>query len=217
MQEMDRIRDYRDIEEGIKQLLMLDPRLQAIVDAAGELPLRLEPPGFASLVRIIVGQQVSVASAAAIHGRLVEKIVPVSPRNFLEAGPDGWRQIGLSRPKQASLCNLCEAVLDQSLDLDQLNQLSAEQAIAALTQIKGIGPWTAEVYLMFCAGHRDIFPAGDRALQVSVSDALGMAKTIEEKHLRELAGIWQPYRSVASRLFWAYYRTLKSGRDAIPL
>lgn len=217
MQQMERIRDYRDIEIGIKRLIEIDPRLEELAEKAGAIPLRLELSGFMSLMRIITGQQVSLASAHAIFGRLEARINPLSPSTFLNAGEEAWREIGLSRPKQTSMKCLSEAILSGELVLEKVIDLPAETAIDTLTALKGIGPWTAEVYLLFCAGYPDVFPAGDRALQISVGEGLGYDGALTEKDLREVARIWQPYRSIASRLFWAYYRVLKSGRDAIPL
>ncbi|RWF62323.1 MAG: DNA-3-methyladenine glycosylase 2 family protein, partial [Mesorhizobium sp.] len=125
-----------------------------------------------------------------------------------------FREAGLSRPKQRGLVAVAQAVVD-GLDLDHLCLLDATDAITAMIKVSGIGPWTAEVYLLFAAGHPDVFPARDVALQSAVGHALGIDPRPPEKTLIQLAESWSPWRGVASRLFWAYYRELK-GRDAAP-
>jgi DNA-3-methyladenine glycosylase II len=133
----------------------------------------------------------------------------------LAAGDEVFREAGLSRPKVKTLRAIAQAVAD-GLDLDHLERLDQAEAIARLTVIPGIGPWTAEVYLLFAIGHPDIFPARDVALQTAVGHALGMEARPGEKALTEIAESWRPWRGVASRLFWAYYRAIK-GREAVPV
>lgn len=210
-----RIDSLQDIDRGLQALLQLDARLPAIHARIAAVPLRRSEPGFASLASIIVGQQVSTASAAAIWGRFRQLVDPLTPENYLHCGGEVWRQIGLSRPKQAALVAASEAVLDGRLDLLHLCDAGAEEAIAALTKIHGIGPWTAEVYLLFAAGHPDIFPAGDVALQIAVQHAFELESRPDIKSLRSMAAAWSPWRGVAARLFWAYYAVLK-GRDGVP-
>lgn len=211
---MRRILGDRDIEEGLDALVRVDPRLAAVRAAAGDVPLRLAAPGFASLVSIVVSQQVSRASADAILARLVALVAPMTAASVLAADPDLFRQAGLSRPKQATMLALSRAVRD-GLDLGRLGDLGAAEAIRTLTAVAGIGPWTAEVYLLACAGHPDVFPARDVALQSAVGHALGLAPRPGEKALIAIAESWAPWRSVAARLFWAYYRDMK-GREAAP-
>lgn len=202
---------------GLGNLLIQSPDLVPVAAKSGPLPLRLQAPGFQGLARIIIGQQVSRASAAAIHQRFVQHISPVTPDAFLEAGEAAWIEIGLSRAKQATLAGLCNAIISDQLSLDRLIDKPAEQAISELTTFKGIGPWTAEVYLLFCDGHPDIFPAGDLALQEGIRHAFAMEKRPNEKQTRALAAKWSPLRGIAARLFWSYYRYIKEGRDALPL
>ena len=211
---MQRIASLDDIAAGLDALCRIDPRLQTVRGKAGEVPLRLSEPGFESLASIIVSQQVSRASADAIFGRLVKLVDPLTPQRVLAAGEEIFREAGLSRPKQRGLLAVAEAVAG-GLDLDHLCTLDAGDAIAAMTAVPGIGPWTAECYLLFAAGHPDVFPARDVALQTAVGHALGIEPRPPEKMLIRLAESWSPYRGVASRLFWAYYRELK-GRDAAP-
>jgi DNA-3-methyladenine glycosylase II len=211
---MRRIATPVDIAEGLDALCIIDPRLAAVRAIAGEVPLRLSAPGFASLASIIVSQQVSRASADAIFGRLTKLIDPLTADALIAAGEGVFRQAGLSRPKQRALLAVSEAVRD-GLDLHHLCGLEAEDAIGRMTAVSGIGPWTAQVYLLFSAGHPDVFPARDVALQSAVGHALGIDPRPGEKALIALAESWSPWRGVASRLFWAYYRETR-GRDGAP-
>lgn len=213
---MHRIETLDDIAVGLEALLIADPCLVAVRDAAHPVPLRRTKPGFESLASIIVSQQVSTASAAAIWARLNSVINPLTPENYIKAGEEAWRAGGLSRPKQKALLAVAQAVASGAVDLDGLCDLSAEDASSAMTAIKGVGPWTAEIYLLFAAGHPDIFPAGDVALQAAVAHAFSHEVRPNPKTLRLLSQDWAPWRGVAARLFWAYYAAIK-GRDATPL
>ena len=211
---MRRIRSIDDISDGLDELCVIDPRLVDVRAAAGEVPLRLTEPGFESLASIVVSQQVSRASADAIFGRLTRLVDPLTPQGLLTAGEDMFREAGLSRPKQKTLLAIARAVAD-GLDLHHLCGLEAGDAVGRMTSISGIGPWTAECYLLFSAGHPDVFPARDVALQAAVGHAFGLESRPGEKALIALAESWTPWRGVASRLFWAYYRGWK-GREAAP-
>ncbi|RVC82295.1 MAG: DNA-3-methyladenine glycosylase 2 family protein [Mesorhizobium sp.] len=211
---MQRIASVDDIARGLDALCRIDPRLETVRGMAGDVPLRLSEPGFRSLASIIVSQQVSRASADAIFGRLTRLLDPLTPEAVLAAGEDIFREAGLSRPKQRGLLAVAGAVVE-GLDLHHLCRLDADEAIAAMTAVPGIGPWTAQCYLLFAAGHPDVFPARDVALQSAVGHALGIDPRPPEKTLIRLAESWSPWRGVASRLFWAYYRETR-GRDAAP-
>lgn len=211
---MQRIATLEDVRRGLDALCALDPRLGTVRAHAGEVPLRLSEPGFRSLASIVVAQQVSRASADAIFGRLTRIVDPLTPEAILVADEQVFREAGLSRPKQRGLVAVAGAVAG-GLDLDRLCLLDADEAMALLTAVPGIGPWTAEVYMLFAAGHADIFPARDVALQTAVGHALGLDPRPSEKALIAIARSWAPWRGVAARLFWAYYRELK-GRDAVP-
>jgi DNA-3-methyladenine glycosylase II len=211
---MQRISTLDDITTGLDALCAADPRLERVRIAAGDVPLRRTEPGFASLVSIVVSQQVSRASADAIFGRLIKLADPLTPEVLLAAGDGLFREAGLSRPKQRAVLAVSEAVLD-GLDLAGLCELDAEAAIGAMTRVSGIGLWTAEVYLLSAAGHPDVFPARDVALQTAVGHALGIDPRPGEKALIKIAESWSPHRGVASRLFWAYYREIK-GREGAP-
>lgn len=214
---MKRIECPDDIGLGLAELARADPSLAAVIEQAGEVPLRLSTADFAGLASIIVSQQVSRASAQAIHGRLCLLVDPLDADNLLAAGDEVMREAGLSRPKQRALTHAASAISVGDLDLAGLCHLAPQDAMDRMTDIKGIGPWTAEVFLLFCAGHADIFPAGDLALAEAVRQARGLEMRPGDKQLREIAAQWSPWRGVAARLFWAYYRTMKQGRDAMPV
>lgn len=210
------IRNADDIDKGLAALLTIDRRLETVALIAGPLPLRLSQPGFAGLAHIIVSQVVSRASADAIWRRMVDEMEVVTEQNYLAATPTGTPQFGLSRAKAKTLHGVARAIENGSLDLGRLNALDEVEAFDRLTALDGIGPWTAKVYLMFCGGHADIFPSGDVALQAAVAGAFQMDARPSPKVLAEIAMRWSPYRSIAARLFWAYYAST-TRREAVPI
>ena len=214
-----RIRDMSDIERGLDALCEADPRLVRIrrrVEASGGVPLRLDRPGFAPLVEVVVTQQISRTSAAAIHGRLREHVDPLMPRGLLAMSDRAARIVGLSRPKVRTLRALAAAVEDGTLDPVACCDLTASEATAAITSVHGLGPWTASVYLLFCGGHPDIFPTRDIALQWSAADMAGMDGPVDARELDRVAlERWSPWRSVAARLLWANYAVIR-GREVLP-
>jgi DNA-3-methyladenine glycosylase II len=214
--ELRRIETLDDIGEGLAELGRIDPRLAPVIARAGEVPLRRVPAGFASLCSIITSQQVSLASAAAIFGRFSKLLDPLTPAAVLAAEDAVFRESGQSRAKQATLLAIAYEIVERGLDLDALCAADPAEATAKLTAIRGIGPWTAELYLLFAAGHADIFPAGDVALQVAVAEGLGLESRPGVKQLYAMAESWSPWRGVAARLFWALYREMK-GREAVPV
>ncbi|MBX4970566.1 DNA-3-methyladenine glycosylase family protein [Rhizobium binae] len=209
------IRNDDDVRLGLEALLRLDPRLAPIAADAGPLPLRLRGPGFAGLAHIIVSQMVSRASAEAIWRRMLPADGALTAESYLLLHPEAWREFGLSRAKADTLTRIADAVASGRLDLSGLCLKPPGEALGELTGLKGVGPWTAEVYLMFCGGHADVFPAGDVALQNAVGAALGLAARPQAKALAKLSQVWSPWRSVAARLFWAYYAA-KLRRDMVP-
>lgn len=213
---MKRIEAVEDIEAGLGELCRADERLSRVREVVGNVPLRLSEPGFESLVSIIISQQVSKASADAMFRRLKTHAAPLSAERLRECGDEVFRKSGLSRPKQRTMLAVAEAICEGALDLRRLCALERQEALGAMTAITGIGPWTAEVYLMFAAGHPDIFPARDVALQNAVQHAFDLGVRPDERRLAEIAESWSPWRSVAARLFWAYYAATK-GREAAPV
>lgn len=203
-----------DLEAALDALASRDnliARLRAAVDPP---VLRRRPGGFAGLARIIVGQQVSTASAEAIWTRLSARVEPLEPAGLRQAGEDELRAAGLSRPKIRTLMALAEAIASGGLDLGRLERLDAEAVQAELCQVRGIGPWTADVYLMFCLGHPDAWPAGDVALQHAAGAAAGLPARPDARALTALGERWRPWRSAAAHLLWAYYRDLR-GRPGV--
>lgn len=203
----------RDVLEAhLDALVTHDARLAPIRVAAGEVPLRLRPPGFATLAYIVTGQLLSVKAAAVIHQRLADKLGDVTPDRFLAHSQDEMCGLGLTQAKYRAMRAAAEAELDGGLDYLALAELPANAAMVALTRFPGIGPWTAEIYLLSAIGHADIFPAGDLALRKAVGYALDM-ETPDAAKTRELAAHWSPWRAAAARLLWRYYalRTQKEG------
>ena len=210
---MHRIDDHDDIRAGLRALKKADPRLASVIEVAGEVPLRRGEGGYRGIADIVVSQQLSKAAAESIWTRFAKAVDPVCPDGVLAASEDSLRGCGLSRGKIRTLQKLAEAC-HGGFDFEVLPDLPAEEAIAAMTALHGVGPWTAEVYLLFCCGHADIFPAGDVALQNAVGDAFDLSERPAEKPLRDIAAAWSPWRGVAARLFWRYYAVTR--RDATP-
>jgi len=211
-----RIADQNDLDAGLLALREIDPGMVPVIDGLEAIPLRNRSPGFEGLAEIVVSQHVSKASAAAVFGRLLGAVVPFEPQVFLDAGEQPLINAGLSRAKQKALIALANAVITEGFDLENLCQLPIAEAQAALVALPGIGPWTAEIFLMFCAGHPDIFPAGDVALQHVAGQIAGYHERPDEKACRAIAERWQPLRSVAARVLYARYAQIK-GREIIPV
>lgn len=203
-----------DIAEGLAFLVGRDRRLAVVVEAAGTVPLRRLEPGFAGLARIVVGQQLSVASASAIWTRLAARFPDLDVARIGAAADDELRGAGLSGAKIATFRALAAAA-SQGFDPATLAAIPAGEAHRRLTAIRGIGPWTADLYLLFSLGHPDIFPAGDLALRKAVADAFGHGTPVSPLALARIAGKWSPWRGVAARLFFAYYRA-RRGIAATP-
>ncbi len=200
----------------IQALIEIDSDFQPVLDEFGPPPSRSRPPGFETLLRIIVGQQVSTASAAAIWRRLDKKLKRIDPDSILKLGFGGLSNVGFSGPKVRYAQALAEAVKDGELVFDHLARLDDEAAIAALTRIKGIGRWTAEIYLLAALDREDIWPGADVALITAAQELKGLPNRPKAEELRDLAEMWRPYRSVAARMLWHYYGG-KRGRIAQPL
>ena len=209
------IRNEEDIRKGLEALAVIDPRLVPVIETAGPVPLRLMEPGFAGLAFIIVSQMISKASAAAIWGRM-QAAGPVTVESYLRLSDQTIATFGLSRAKASTLLHLAQAASDGRVELDRLAETEPAVAMARLVALPGIGPWTAEVYLMFCGGNADIFPSGDVALQSSVGNAFRLDARPSARELASIAEAWRPWRSVAARLFWAYY-SASLRRDVAPV
>jgi DNA-3-methyladenine glycosylase II len=211
-----RIETEADLETGLAQLVELDPRLKDVFAVAGQPSVRKRAGGFHGLARIVVSQQLSVASASAIWKRVETSFDPFHHDTVLAARTPKFQRAGLSRPKIKTFRTVARAVRDKHLDLEALHDMPADEAHAALTAVKGIGPWTADIYLLFCIGHADAWPAGDLALQEAIRLAFKLRKRPDVKRMQKLAQDWRPLRGIAAYLFWSYYHVVKR-RDAVPV
>lgn len=198
-----------DVAEGAAWLAAHEPRFAAVLPELEPLPLRRRPDGFGQLLNAIMGQQVSTASAAAINARL-EDAGLTEEANVAVASEDALRACGLSRQKIRYAGELARA----GIDYDALRTADSATVIKTLTAVPGIGAWTAEIYAMFSLGHADVFAPGDLALQIAVQHLFELEDRPKEKDLRKRAQDWSPWRSVAARLLFTYYRTIK-GREGI--
>lgn len=208
------INDEAGLSQGLDALSDRDPLFAAARTRMGEPSLRRWEPGFQTLLDIILGQQVSTASARAIRAKIGAAFDPLTPQVIAAASPEALRACGLSRQKMAYVADLAARVVDGRCRLDLLADMDDDAAIAALVQIKGIGRWTAEIYLLFCLGRADSWPAADLALAVAFHHLHGLPERPNEKHLRLLAEKWRPWRGAAAHFLWHYYHRL-SQRDAI--
>jgi len=203
-----------DLDAALAALSRADPRFAALVTAAGRPPLRRRPDGFAGLAAIIVAQQLSTASANAIWGRLAAAFDPLDPAAIMRARPARLARLGLSAPKIRALKEIARAVNRGELALAALGELAAEDAHAALTAVHGIGPWTADIYLLSCLGHADAWPAGDLALQEAARLAFSLPARPTVKEMQALADPWRPWRAVAARILWSYYRAAAATKSS---
>ena len=193
------------IREGLHHAAAIEPALARAIELAGYPEPRINPTGYRTLLRTIVGQQVSVQSAASVWNKLEALLgEAMPPELLLEADYDALRGCGLSRQKQGYARSLCELTVSGELNLDDL-PADDEEAIAVLTRIKGIGRWSAEIYLLFAEGRPDIWPAGDLAVQAGLGKLLGHEVRPDEKAVRKLAEAWRPHRGAVAIFTWHCY------------
>lgn len=204
-----------DLDDAIGRLVKADPRLKPVLKAAGMPALRRRAPGFAGLAAIVCGQQLSVASAAAIWGRLSGAYDPFHHDAVRRARADRLGRLGLSAAKIKTLKNIARELGAERLNLDALAEQDADAAHAALVHLPGIGPWTADIYLLFCLGHGDAWPAGDLAVQEAMRIGLGLKARPTVKEMAPLAEPWRPLRGAAAHLWWAYYHAVKKREGVI--
>ena len=200
-----RITGPKDVAEGAAWLVSAEPRFATVLTAVDPLPLRLKPPGFETLIDIIISQQVSLASAAAIRARMADAGL-LAEHAVRAASDDALRAAGLSRPK----VRYVRAVAEAGLDHQALDGMADEALVAALTAITGIGPWTAQIYGMFAQGRVDMFAPGDLALQEAARVLFDLPARPDARALATMAEAWSPWRSVAARALFAYYRVVKN-------
>ena len=205
-----------DLQAGLAQLVLTDPRLVPVAEKAGAFSLRRREAGYAGLCAIVCGQQLSVAAAATIRDRLFAAFDPFHHDVVRAARTDKLKRLGLSAAKIKSIKEIGKAVASGRIDLNAVGNMDADVAHTTLTALHGIGPWTADIYLLFCLGHADAFPSGDLAVQESARIALNLRKRPDAKQLTKIAEAWRPWRGVAAHLLWAYYHVVKR-REGISL
>lgn len=210
-----RILTKPDLDRALDALGTLDPALGGLRARCPEPPLRRISSDLAGLVWVVNSQLISVAAARAIHGRLEAALGRVDRTTLAGASDETIRAAGMSRPKLRTVRALCAAV-DDGLDFDRLEALDDEAARAALRGVSGVGPWTADVFLLFAHGRPDAFPGGDVAVQEALKRLYGLGLRPDRAAAEALAERWRPLRGVAAQLLWAYYLGFKGGRDAAP-
>jgi DNA-3-methyladenine glycosylase II len=200
-----RIASATQLDAALAALVAADKRLHAVLARISRpkfVPRRRH--GFEALLSIVMSQQLSAAAADTIFARVKQKVVPFDPKTLLATDAVTLRGCGLSAPKQRNMKSIATAILDGSLDLGRIRRMEDDAAREHLVAIKGIGPWTADVYLMSSLGRADIWPVGDVALQAAITRVLGLRKRPNEKAMERLSKIWRPWRTVAARLFWTH-------------
>lgn len=199
-----------DIRAGVRVLRRKCTHLRRVHDQAGDPPLRRYAPGFEGLARIIVGQQLSIASAEAIWRRVSIAVAPMEPASISVLKDEALRAAGLSRAKVRTLRAITEAV-DNGLNLEKLAAEPESTVHEALTAVHGVGPWTADIFLLFCVGRADAFACGDLALQIAARSALGFKERPSGEELLAIAERWRPWRGVAARMLWNFYMLQRGG------
>jgi DNA-3-methyladenine glycosylase II len=204
-----------DLESAVLALVKQDPRLRPVFELTGMPALRRREPGYAGLAAIVCGQQLSTASAAAIWARLTAAFDPFHHDTLRRTRAERLGRLGLSAAKIKTLKSLAREIAAERLNLDVLANEDADAAHHTLISLHGIGPWTADVYLLFCLGHGDAWPAGDLAVQEAVKIGLGLKRRPTVKEMAPLAEPWRPMRGAAAHLWWAYYRAIKKREGVI--
>jgi DNA-3-methyladenine glycosylase II len=201
------------LTEGTLYLTSRDGDLARLFAADGVPPLWARKPCFSTLIRIILEQQVSLASAMAVYRRLLDSLVPFTPARFMKAGSSHLRSLGVTRQKASYCIHLADAVLGNRLDLNTLSGMDDPAVVGALTQIKGIGPWTAHIYLLMALRRPDVWPSGDVALINTLRKVKSLAVNPSPSQLFAITETWRPFRSVAARMLWHHYLSNKSKAD----
>jgi len=201
------VRTTDTLHESLDELARREPAFAAVLERHGRPEPRVSPPGATTLLRTIVGQQVSVAAARSMWAKLESAFgSPPDLSRLLAASDEEMRAAGMSRQKAGYIRSLAQLVMSGELDLDSLPG-DNEEAIGLLTRIKGIGRWSAEIYLLFAEGRRDVFPAGDLAVQIELGRLMGFEEKPTEKQLREIGERWRPHRGAAAVLAWHSYNS----------
>jgi len=205
----------KSLEKAVEYLEVKDRQLKLVVSKFGPPPLWKREEGFKTLVHIILEQQVSLASAKAAYEKLLKKIDSITPVNFLKLSDVELKLIGFSRQKTSYSRNLAEAIITERLNLTKLSDLNDTQAKEQLMSIKGIGPWTADIYLLIALGRPDIWPNGDIALASAVQKLKGVASRPSFEELNRMSLKWKPWRAVAARILWHYYLRVSGNKHIL--
>ncbi|MGH6854869.1 MAG: DNA-3-methyladenine glycosylase family protein [Aestuariivirga sp.] len=198
-----------DIEAAVRKLMALEPRFGVVLETHGAPPLRRVEAGLEGLLRIITGQLISVPAGAAIWRRLEAGLAPFDAKKIARRRETSLMRLGISNAKARCFKAVAAAVAGGKLDFASLVKRSDREVLATLTALTGIGPWTADIFLLSAMGRSDAWPAGDLALQVAAQHLFGLGKRPSGRELMEMAEPWRPWRSVAARLLWSHYRGLK--------
>ncbi len=193
------------LAEAARTLSRRDSTLGSIFADHGPPPLWARKPNFATLIHIILEQQVSLASAASLFARVERNTVPLNPRRVIELGEGHLKALGLTRQKTAYCLHLSESLTEKRLKLSQLSRMADDEARAALMQVKGIGRWSADIYLLMALLRPDVWPANDLALAIAVKNLKHLRVVPTQQQLNLMAENWRPFRSVAARMFWQFY------------
>lgn len=198
------------LKECAAYLACRDRDLARLLEAHGVPPLWARKPCFSTLIHIILEQQVSLASAKAMYGRLVHNLVPFTPENFIEAGASHLRSLGVTRQKATYCIHVARAILENRLNLNALSRMDDPAVLDTLTRIKGIGPWTAGIYLLMALRRPDVWPPGDVALINTLRKIKSLQANPSPRTLSNITEPWRPFRSVAARMLWHHYLSEKA-------
>jgi DNA-3-methyladenine glycosylase II len=198
-----------DLRAAVETLLRTEPRFAAVIENHGSPPLRRMDGGLAGLLRIVTDQMISLKAGEAIWARLERELRPFDAATIARKREARLMRLGLSGAKARAFKQLAKAAASGALDFDNLHRMPDEMAWAALTALPGIGPWTADIYLLSAMGRADAWPAGDLALQAAVQHLFGMPQRPDARTLAAMAESWRPFRSVGARLLWSHYRGLR--------
>ncbi len=203
---------HQTLATGVRALARRDHVLEALATRNGLPPMWARRPGFATLVHIVLEQQVSIVAARSLYRRVRERIGGMTPESVLRTGTTQLHRLGLTRQKALYCHGLAEAVLDGSLSLSRVARAGDEQGRNTLLAQRGIGPWSADIYFLMALRRPDIWPVGDLALAIALHEVLGLRARPDARMQQEISAAWSPWRSVAARLLWHYYLTTRRTR-----
>jgi len=193
------------LRKGVKHLIQIDPQLKQVIEKYGAPPVWGRSPGFPSLVKIILEQQVSLASASSAYQKLEQRIETVTPENFLTLTDEELKKIGFSRQKTGYCRHLARSIQEKRIELESLNEMADNEVIQVLTSLKGIGPWTAGIYTLMALGRPDVWPQGDLALLKAMKEVKELETVPDNETAKRIAESWSPWRAVAARILWHHY------------